>query len=90
VRARWASAGAKVKFILEDDQAKPDLGVTKVKKLVLQDKVNIFIGGLLASTGYALAPVSTAEKTIDVASIPAADDLPQHELSKYPYFIRAG
>ncbi|HEY4982162.1 MAG TPA: ABC transporter substrate-binding protein [Pseudolabrys sp.] len=90
MRARWASAGAKVKFILEDDQAKPDLGVTKAEKLVLQDKVHMFIGGVLASTGYALAPVSTAEKTIDVASIPAADDLTQRELSKYPYFIRTG
>ncbi len=28
--------GADVKFIVEDDQAKPDLGVTKAKKLVLQ------------------------------------------------------
>jgi branched-chain amino acid transport system substrate-binding protein len=83
-------AGAKVKFILEDDQAKPDLGVTKAKKLVLSDKVHMFIGGVLASTGYALAPVSTAEKTIYVASIPAADDLTQRQLDKYPYFIRTG
>jgi branched-chain amino acid transport system substrate-binding protein len=83
-------AGAKVKFILEDDQAKPDLGVTKAKKLVLSDKVHMFIGGVLASTGYALAPVSTAEKTVYIASIPAADDLTQRELGKYPYFIRTG
>ena len=44
-------AGATVKLIVEDDQAKPDLGVTKAKKLVLQDKVQMFIGGVLASTG---------------------------------------
>src|SRR6476469_5407840 len=56
--------GMDVKFILEDDQAKPDLGVTKAKKLILQDKVNMFIGGVLASTGYALAPVSTEMKTV--------------------------
>ena len=54
--------GMDVKFIVEDDQAKPDLGVTKAKKLMLQDKVQMFIGGVLASTGYALAPVSTAEE----------------------------
>jgi len=83
-------AGATVMLIVEDDQAKPDLGVTKAKKLVLQDKVQMFIGGVLASTGYALAPVSTAEKTIYIASIPAADDLTQRELGKYPYFIRTG
>jgi branched-chain amino acid transport system substrate-binding protein len=82
--------GAQVKFILEDEQAKPDVGVTKAKKLVLQDKVHMFIGGILAPTGYALAPVSTAEKTVYIASIPAADDLTQRQLDKYPYFIRTG
>src|SRR5689334_24355802 len=60
--------GMDVKFILEDDQAKPDLGVTKAKKLVLNDQVQMFIGGVLASTGYALAPVSTEMKTVYIAS----------------------
>ncbi len=80
--------GADVKFIVEDDQGKPDLGVTKAKKLVLQDHVHMFIGGLLASTGYALAPVSTAEKTLYISSVSSADDLTQRQLSKYPYFMR--
>ena len=83
-------AGARVKFIVEDDQAKPDTGVTKAKKLILQDKVHMFVGGVLASTGYALAPVSTADKTVYIASVPAADDLTQRDLLQYPYFIRTG
>jgi branched-chain amino acid transport system substrate-binding protein len=80
--------GADVKLIVEDDQGKPDTAVTKAKKLILQDKVQLFIGGLLASTGYALAPVSTAEKTIYLSSVSSADDLTQRQLSKYPYFLR--
>ena len=79
--------GADVKFILEDDQGKPDAAVTKAKKLVLQDKVQMFIGGLLASTGYALAPVSTAEKTLYISSIPSADDLTQRELGQVSVFL---
>jgi branched-chain amino acid transport system substrate-binding protein len=82
--------GADVKFIVEDDQVKPDVSVTKVKKLILQDHVSLFVGGVLASTGYALAPVSTAEKTIYIPSIPAADDLTQRETGKYPFLIRTG
>src|SRR5689334_16657240 len=31
--------GAKVTLIVEDDQGKPDTGVTKANKLILQDKV---------------------------------------------------
>ncbi|HVZ53468.1 MAG TPA: ABC transporter substrate-binding protein [Pseudolabrys sp.] len=80
--------GVPVKFIVEDNQGKPDTSVTKAKKLVLSDKVNMFMGGLLASTGYALAPVSTQEKTIYISSVPSADDLTQRQLDKYPYFIR--
>jgi branched-chain amino acid transport system substrate-binding protein len=82
--------GADVKLIVEDDQAKPDVGVTKAKKLILQDHVHTFIGGILAPTGYALAPVSTAEKTIYISSVPAADDLTQRQIDKYPYFVRTG
>jgi len=80
--------GMDVKFIVEDDQGKPDAGVTKAKKLILQDKVHMFIGGLLASTGYALAPISTQEKTLYISSVSSADDLTQRQLSKYPYFVR--
>jgi len=82
--------GMDVTFIVEDDQGKPDAGVTKAKKLALQDKVHMFIGGVLASTGYALAPVSSELKTIYIASIPAADDLTQRQSSKYPLFFRTG
>ena len=79
-----------MKFIVEDEQGKPDTAVTKAKKLILQDKVHFFVGGLLASTGYALAPVSTAEKVVYISSVSSADDLTQRDLPKYPYFFRTG
>ena len=81
--------GAQVKFIVEDEQGKPDTAVTKARKLILQDKVQMFAGGLLASSGYALAPVSTSE-AIYVIPVSAADDLTQRQLSKFPYIIRTG
>ena len=82
-------AGAQVKFIVEDEQGKPDMAVTKAKKLVLQDKVQMFVGGLLASTGYALAPVSSKD-AIYISSVASADDLTQRDLTKFPYFVRTG
>jgi branched-chain amino acid transport system substrate-binding protein len=83
-------AGAKVTFILEDGQGKPPVNVRKAEKLILQDQVHMFIGGLLASTGYALAPVSTRHKVIYISPIAAADDLTQRDKDKYPYLIRTG
>ena len=82
--------GAKVKFILEDDQAKPPTGVLKAEKLIRQDKVHVIIGGVLASTGYAIAPVSTREKTVYLPSVPASDDLTQRDSAKFPYIVRTG
>jgi branched-chain amino acid transport system substrate-binding protein len=80
--------GAKVTFIVEDTEGKPPVSVRKAEKLIRQDKVHMFIGGLLASAGYALAPVSTRLKTVYVLSVSAADDLTQRDLKKYPYIIR--
>ena len=80
--------GAKVTMIVEDDQGKPDTGVTKANKLILSDKVDMLVGGVLATTGYALAPVATREKMLYIGSIATADDLGQRDFEKYPYMVR--
>ncbi len=80
--------GAKVTLIVEDTEGKPPVAVRKAEKLIRQDKVHMFIGGLLASAGYALAPVSSRLKTVYILSVAAADDLTQRDLPKYPYIIR--
>jgi branched-chain amino acid transport system substrate-binding protein len=79
--------GAKVTFIVGDDQGKPDVDVTKAKKLILQDKVDMLVGAVLASSAYALAPVSTAEKTLHMGTVSTADDLAQRQVAKYPYLV---
>ena|SRR5215469_739315 len=83
-------ADAIVKFIVEDDQAKPPTGVLKAEKLIRQDEVHMLVGGFLASTGYALAPVSTRDKVVYIASTLASDDLTQRDSAKYPYLVRTG
>ena len=83
-------AGATVKFIVEDDQAKPPTSVLKAEKLIRQDQVQMIVGGVLASTGYALAPISTRDKVVYIPSIPASDDLTQRDSDKYPYIVRTG
>ena len=77
-----------VKFILEDSTGKPAVNVRKALKLIKRDKVHMFIGGLLASTGYALAPVGDRFKVPYISPVPAADDLTQRKLFKH--FLRSG
>ena len=82
--------GARVSFIVEDDQGKPDVDVAKAKKLILQDKIDMLVGAVLASSAYALAPVSTAEKMLYIGTVSTADDLAQRQVDKYPYLVLAG
>jgi branched-chain amino acid transport system substrate-binding protein len=78
----------KVKFIYEDNLAKPPVNVRKAMKLIKRDKVHLFSGGLLASTGYALAPLAERTKVLYISPIPAADDLTQRK--RYKNFVRLG
>lgn len=82
--------GATVKLIVEDSEGKPATAVLKAQKLIRQDRVDMLVGGVLASVGYALAPVSTREKVVYISSIPASDNLTQRDAAKYPYFARTG
>lgn len=83
-------AGTKVKAIIEDTGGRPDTAVAKARKLILSDKVHLLLGGVLATEGTALAPVSTSEKIVYIASVPAADDLTQRDAAKYPFMVRTG
>jgi len=82
--------GATIKLIVADTQAKPAAAVLQAQKLIKQNHVNMLIGGVLASTGYALAPISTREKVLYIASVPASDNLTQRDAHDYPYFVRTG
>lgn len=47
-------AGHKIEIIVEDDEANPDTAVTKARKLVEKDGVNILFGPMLEFTGEAV------------------------------------
>ena len=47
-------AGRKIELVVEDDEAKPDVGLTKTKKVVELDKVNVINGYLSTVVAYAV------------------------------------
>ena len=82
------AAGRKIEVILEDDEAVPATGLTKSRKLVEKDGVNVVAGGLMASTGYALAPYADAQRLPFVYPVMAPDDLTQRKPAKW--VVRTG
>ena len=84
----YRAGGRRVELIVEDDEAIPAVGLTKARKLVERDKVNLMTGALLSSTGYALAPYIDAMRIPMVYPVVSADDLTQRRRSQW--IVRTG
>jgi branched-chain amino acid transport system substrate-binding protein len=81
-------AGRKIEFIVEDDEANPATGLTKTRKLVEKDGVHIMSGGLMASTGYALAPYIDSKEIPMTYPVMAPEDITQRQRPKW--IVRTG
>ncbi|NWF93851.1 MAG: ABC transporter substrate-binding protein [Syntrophaceae bacterium] len=81
-------AGRKIELFVEDDEATPATGLTKTRKLVEKDGVHVMSGGLMASTGYALAPYIDSKEIPMTYPIMAPDDLTQRQRAKW--IVRTG
>ena len=84
----YQAAGRKIELIVEDDEAVPATSLTKTRKLVEKDGVHIMTGGLMASTGYALAPYIDSKEIPTTYPIMAPDDLTQRQRAKW--IVRTG
>ena len=84
----YRAGGRSIELIVEDDEAIPAVGLTKVRKLVERDKVHVMAGALLSSTGYALAPYIDSMRIPMVYPVVSADDLTQRRRSKW--IVRTG
>jgi branched-chain amino acid transport system substrate-binding protein len=73
----YSAGNRKLELIYEDTQAKPDVGLTKVKKLVEKDGVS-FVGGVVSSSvAYALRDYIVSQKVPLVITVASADGLTQ-------------
>ncbi len=81
-------AGRQVEVIVEDTQGKPDVALTKLRKLVESDKVQVLAGGLFAHVGYALAPKVDEYRVPMLYPVMAADDLTQRQPARW--VVRTG
>src|SRR5574341_1666184 len=76
-------AGRPVELIIEDDEGKPQVSLTKVRKLVEHDKVHMLGGNLLVNAEYALHPLLESLQTPMVFPQLRTDDVAQRRPSKF-------
>jgi branched-chain amino acid transport system substrate-binding protein len=84
----YRAGGRQIELIVEDDEAIPAVGLTKARKLVERDEVDVMAGALLSSTGYALAPYIDSMRIPMVYPVVSADDLTQRRRSQW--IVRTG
>lgn len=72
-------AGQKIELIVEDDGNKPDVGLTKAKKLLERDGAKVITGIVSSAVAYALRDTLVAAKVPTVITVSGADGLTQHD-----------
>ncbi|HSE54173.1 MAG TPA: ABC transporter substrate-binding protein [Nocardioidaceae bacterium] len=81
------AGGATVKTVYEDDAGDPEVALTKARRLVEQENVDMVAGPILANTAYAVASY-VAGKGLPTLQITGADDLTQRQYD--PHILRVG
>nr|PZM91866.1 MAG: hypothetical protein DIU77_16420 [Thermocrispum agreste] len=79
--------GVTIRTVYEDDAGDPDVALTKARRLVEREGVDLVAGPVLANTAYAVANY-VAGQGIPTLHITGADDLTQRQFD--PHILRAG
>ena len=79
--------GVAIRTVYEDDAGDPDVALTKARRLVEREEVDLVAGPVLANTAYAVANY-VAGQGIPTLHITGADDLTQRQFD--PNILRVG
>lgn len=69
--------GVTIETVVEDDAGNPETSLTKAKKLVEQDQVDLIVGPLIANTALAVAEYTASVGIPNLHPVAASDDLTQ-------------
>src|ERR1044072_6118625 len=75
---KYRLAGREVKFIIEDNEGKPETGITKARGLVEGQGVHLLTGPLSAAVGYAVSPYIESKKGPGLFPLVAGRDTTTH------------
>ena len=64
-----ASTAGRSRSIVADDESKPDVGRRKTEKLLVEDKVDVHVGGFLSNICLACMPVFEENKVVNMISV---------------------
>ena len=75
--------GRPVELIVADDELKPDVGRRKAEKLVVEDKVDVHLGGFLSNICLACMPVFEEAKIVNMIGVCLDTTLTTSKCNRY-------
>ena len=78
-------AGRPVKLIVEDSEGKPDVGLTKARKLVESDKVNLILGPVSSAVAVAMRDYVHERRVPTIITQATANQLTAEKASPYVF-----
>src|SRR5258707_14672621 len=77
--------GRPIELIVADDESKPDVGRRKVEKLLVEDKVDVHVGGFLSNICLACMPVFEEYKVVNIISVCLDTTLTTTKCNRYSF-----
>jgi branched-chain amino acid transport system substrate-binding protein len=80
-------AGRKIELLHEDSEGKPDVGLSKTRKLILSDRVDVMAGIISSAVALAVTPYIASQRVPLVISNAAADALTGDKCNRYLFRV---
>jgi len=85
INASGGINGRPVELIVADDESKPDVARRKVEKLVVEDDVDVHVGGFLSNICLACMPVFEDAKIVNMISVCLDTTLTTTKCNRYSF-----
>jgi branched-chain amino acid transport system substrate-binding protein len=93
VNAKGGVLGRKLEMVVADETENPETGISAIKKLTADEKVDVLIGGYTSGVTLAQLPHISAAKTIYLnvgSASPATNAKVKTDYENYKYIFRVG
>jgi branched-chain amino acid transport system substrate-binding protein len=77
--------GRPIELVVADDESKPDVGRRKTEKLLVEDKVDVHVGGFLSNICLACMPVFEEQEVINIISVCLDTTLTTTKCNRYSF-----
>ncbi len=79
----WKAGGREINLLKEDDEAKPQIGLDKARKLVESKRVHMLAGPISSAVAYAIADYAVSKRIPLIINNAGSVELTQKKASKY-------